>query len=141
LGCTPAVVVLASTDERAATMSVPGATTWGSIRLSTAGPRLDEGEMPRTSSATNSSPGRALSELPTTIAFLHSWGIVIDWAKPPLLPAEKTTTMRSCSAVAVSGSRTPVSTSAARLTYPSLFVLPPHELFITRAPLVTELAT
>ena len=29
-------------------------------------------------SPTNSSPGRALSELPTTMAFLHSWGRVIE---------------------------------------------------------------
>jgi len=105
-----------STDERAATMSVPGATTCGSIRLSTAGPRLDDGEMPRTSSPTNSSPGLALSELPTTMAFLHSWGRVIERGNPPLLPAEKTTTIRSCTAVAGSGSRTPLSTSAAWLT-------------------------
>ena len=128
-------------EERAATMSVPGATTIGSVRPSTAGPRLDDGDMPRASSATNSSPGRAFSEFPTTIAFLHSCGRVIVRAKPPLFPAENTTTMRSCWAVAGSGSRTPASTSDAWLTYPSLLALPPHELFITRAPLVTALDT
>ena len=121
-------------------MSVPGATTIGITRPSAVGPRLDDGEMPRMSSPGKSSWGRLLSELPTTIAFLHSWGEVIEFGKPPLLPAANTTVIRSNWAVPGSGSRTPVSTSAAWLSYPTLLMLPPQELFITSAPFVLVLA-
>ncbi len=88
------------------TMSVPGATRFGSIRPSPAGPRDDDARRPRMSSPSPSF-GRKFSELPTTKAFFTAF--VHVFAPGPLFPDEKTTTSGVTSGVSGSASRTPRS--------------------------------
>src|SRR6185436_20789957 len=80
-------VKLVDVRENAAVTSVPGATMVGSIRMSTAGPRDEVPAMPRMSSDGKPCPGRDVSELPTMMAFLDSWGAVMLCGRPPALPA------------------------------------------------------
>ena len=118
--------------ENAAETLVPGATTVGRRRPSIAGPREEVPAIPRMSSDGNPTPGRDVSELPTTMSFLVSCGAPMLCGRPPSLPAAHT--IARCSSVAVPelGSRTPRSITREFAPYPlPPLLLAPQLLFMT----------